>query len=55
MQEPVEASGSCGRCREMVEDMWETGKGLEGVRKAVGKCGRGGKARKVTVHYSPPS
>ena len=39
--------GSGGRHWEAVEDMWETGKGLEGVRevrKAVGKCGRDGKA-----------
>ena len=50
--------------RELVEVMEVVGKqvgdkegvgrgagGPEEVRKVVGKCGRGGKARKVTVHY----
>jgi len=28
--------------------------GSEEVRKAVGKCGRDGKAQEVTVHYTAP-
>jgi len=35
--------------------MWETRKGSEGVRevrKAMGKCGRDGKAWEVTVRYT---
>jgi len=62
VQEPVEASGSHGSHHEAVEDMWETRKGSEGVRevrercgrsgRAVGKCGRGGKAWEVMVRYS---
>jgi len=69
--ELVEASGSCGRRQEAVEDMWEIGKGslaegvqevrercgrsgrgLEEVRKAVGKCRRDVKAQEVTLHYT---
>jgi len=37
-----------------VGDKGGVGRGVGGpeeVWKAVGKCGRGGKARKVTVHY----
>ena len=58
---PVEASGSSGSHQDAVEDVgkrMEDREGVEGglggsgeVRKVVGKCGRGGKAWKVTVHY----
>ena len=54
-RELVEASGSCGRHWEAVEDMWETRKGSEGVRevrKAMGKCRRDGKAWEVMVRYT---
>jgi len=44
-REPVEASGSCGRHREAVEDMRETGKGLEGVREGRERSGRGPEGR----------
>ena len=53
MREPVEASGISGSCPEAggrqwksVEDKEGVGRGSGGseeVRKAVGKCGRGGK------------
>ena len=59
---PVEASGSRGRRREVVEvigkrvgDREGVGRGAGGsgeVREVVGKCGRGGKAREVTVRYN---
>jgi len=65
MREPVEASGSRGSCWEAVEDVGKrvedregVGRGAGGagevreVQKAVGKCGRGGKAQGVTVRYS---
>jgi len=39
-REPVEASGSRGRCREAAEDMWETGKGSEEVREGRERSGR---------------
>ena len=62
MWELVEASGSSGSRREAVEDVGKRVEDREGVRrgaggagevrKAVGKCGRGGKAREVMVHYS---
>jgi len=60
--EPVEASGSRGSHREAVGDMWETGKGSEGVQEGQERSGRSGRPwesaeemgrhRKVTLHYS---
>ena len=38
--ELVEASGSCGRHREAVEDMWETRKGSGGVWEVWKRSGR---------------
>jgi len=57
MQEPVEASGSSGSRWEAVEDREGVRRGAGGagdpeeVRKAVGKCGRGGKTWEVMVRY----
>ena len=42
-REPVEASGSHGSRQEVVEDMWETRKGSEGVREVWERCGRSGR------------
>ena len=50
------AGGSQWKSWKLSGSRWETGKGSEGVRevwKAVGKCGRDGKAWEVTVHYTP--
>ena len=51
--------GGLGEVREVrkrsgrgPEEVWKrSGRGPEEVRKVVGKCGRGGKAQEVTVHY----
>ena len=58
-QELVEASGSHGSCQEAGgrqgrgrKGCGRVGRGPEEVRKAMGKFGRGGKAREVMVHYT---
>jgi len=47
-RELVEASGSHGRCREAVEDMWETGKGCRGSGRGLEGHGKVRKRREGT-------